>query len=175
MVICHMWGHVCPSSAACLSFVRGLLRSLYPDTLGVLFPPLGGLPPTGGLVCPSFEVHYARCISMFWEFRLPYLARLCTISRGLHSVLEGSTLIAFVQHFRRSLKSSRWIWCQFPCKLDCPVFSEFSNLVAGVMRYNWLLLYGGVFGGSCSSMNYLFSQGFSEVIGRTALRLRVMS
>ena len=32
-----------------LSFVRGLLRSLYPDTLGVPFPPLGGLPPMGDL------------------------------------------------------------------------------------------------------------------------------
>ena len=34
---------------ACLSFVCGSLRLLYPDTLGVPFPPLGGLPPIGEL------------------------------------------------------------------------------------------------------------------------------
>ena len=48
-VICHLWGHVCPLSLACLSFVCGWLHLLYPDTLGVPFPPLGGLPPTGDL------------------------------------------------------------------------------------------------------------------------------
>ena len=42
-------GHVCPSSAARLSFVCGSLRSLYPDTLGVPSPILGGLPPTEDL------------------------------------------------------------------------------------------------------------------------------
>ena len=55
-VICHLWGCICPSSAARLSFVRGSLCSLHPDTLGVLFPPLGGLPPTGdsSVCCPWF-------------------------------------------------------------------------------------------------------------------------
>ena len=38
--------HVCPSSTARLSLVRGLLRSLYHDTLGVPSPILGGLPLT---------------------------------------------------------------------------------------------------------------------------------
>ena len=40
-----------------LSFVRFALRSLYPNTLGVLFPQLGGLPPTGDLSvrCPWFD------------------------------------------------------------------------------------------------------------------------
>ena len=39
-------GHLLPVGVR-LSFVRGLLRSLYPNTLGVPFPPLCGLPPTG--------------------------------------------------------------------------------------------------------------------------------
>ena len=39
-------GHLPPVGVR-LSFVRGSLRSLYPDTLGVPFPPLGGLPPPG--------------------------------------------------------------------------------------------------------------------------------
>ena len=49
-------GHVCPSSAARLSFVCGSLRLLYPDTLGVLLPTLGGLPPIGdsSVLCPRF-------------------------------------------------------------------------------------------------------------------------
>ena len=41
-------GHLLPVGVR-LSFVRGSLRSLYPNTLGVTFPPLGGLPPTGDL------------------------------------------------------------------------------------------------------------------------------
>ena len=47
-------GHVCPSSAARLSVVRGSLRSLYPDNMGVPFPTLDGLPPTGdsSVLCP---------------------------------------------------------------------------------------------------------------------------
>ena len=106
-------GHLPPGGGR-LSFVCGssVLRPRL-ATLAVSRYSGSSVSPTwrsasyGGLVCPSFEVHYARCISMFWEFRLPYLARLCTISRGLHSVLEGSTIITFVQHFRRSLKSSR--------------------------------------------------------------------
>ena len=48
-------GHLPPVGMR-LSFVHGLLRSLYPDTLGFPFPPLGGLPPTGDLCvrCPWF-------------------------------------------------------------------------------------------------------------------------
>ena len=39
-------------SVACLSSVRDSLRLLYPNTLGVLFPPLGGLTHMGDLsVC----------------------------------------------------------------------------------------------------------------------------
>ena len=44
-------GHL-PHVGARLSFVCGSLRSLYPDTLGVPFPPLGGLPPTGDSSVP---------------------------------------------------------------------------------------------------------------------------
>ena len=41
-------GHLPPVGVR-LSFVRGSLRSLYPNTLGFPFPILSGLPPTGDL------------------------------------------------------------------------------------------------------------------------------
>ena len=37
----------------------------------------------GGLVCPLSEVHYARCVSIVWEPRFPYLALIpASILRG---------------------------------------------------------------------------------------------